>query len=51
LAALEPRRLAIGVGFELARVESIHPEAHDMRLDAIVTETGVQQTRQGRRDL
>ena len=51
LAALDPLPLAIGVGFELARVESIHPEAHDMRLDAIVTETGVQQTRQGRRDL
>ena len=48
---LDPLPLAIGVGFELARVESIHPEAHDMRLDAIVTETGVQQTRQGRRDL
>jgi len=41
LAALDPPPLAIGVGFELARVESIHPEAHDMRLDAIVTEAGV----------
>ena len=40
LAALSPRPLAIGVGFELARVESIAPEAHDIRLDAIVTETG-----------
>ena len=41
LASLQPAPLAIGVGFELARVESILPEAHDIRLDAIVTETGV----------
>ena len=41
LAALRPRPLAIGVGFELARVDTIHPCAHDTRLDAIVTETGV----------
>ncbi|MFT3848304.1 MAG: 5-formyltetrahydrofolate cyclo-ligase [Propionivibrio sp.] len=41
LAALQPAPLAIGVGFELARVASIHPEAHDVRLDAIVTEAAV----------
>lgn len=41
LAALTPKPLAIGVGYELARVESIQPEAHDMRLDALVTEAGV----------
>ena len=41
LAALRPRPLAIGVGFELARVDTIHPCAHDTRLDAVVTETGV----------
>lgn len=35
------RPLAIGVGFELARLDSIHPEAHDQPLDAIVTEAGV----------
>ena len=40
LAALDPRPLSIGVGFELSRVDSIHPEAHDMRLDAMVTEAG-----------
>lgn len=33
--------LAIGVGFELARVDSICPEAHDQPLDAMVTEAGV----------
>jgi 5,10-methenyltetrahydrofolate synthetase len=41
LAALSPRPLAIGVGFELNRVESIRPEAHDLALDWIVTENGV----------
>ena len=41
LAALRPAPLSIGVGFELARVASIHPQAHDVRLDAIVTEAAV----------
>ena len=41
LATLEPRPLSIGVGFELARVDSVRPQVHDMRLDAIVTEAGV----------
>jgi 5,10-methenyltetrahydrofolate synthetase len=41
LAESRPRPLAIGVGFELCRVDSIHPEPHDQRLDAVVTETGV----------
>jgi 5,10-methenyltetrahydrofolate synthetase len=40
LAALEPRPLAIGVGFELALVASTRPGPHDIRLDAIVTEAG-----------
>ena len=38
--ALQP--LAIGVGFELARVASIFPAAHDMPLDAVVTEAGIE---------
>ncbi len=38
LAALSPKPLTIGIGFELARVESVRPEPHDIRLDAIVTE-------------
>ncbi len=41
LAALVPRPQAIGVGFELGRVADIRPQAHDQRLDAIVTEAGV----------
>jgi 5,10-methenyltetrahydrofolate synthetase len=41
LAALTPRPLAIGVGFELARTASIVPQDHDIPLDAVVTEAGV----------
>ncbi|MGB8249702.1 MAG: 5-formyltetrahydrofolate cyclo-ligase [Azonexus sp.] len=40
LAALSPRPLAVGVGFEINRVASIRPEAHDQRLDWIITENG-----------
>lgn len=41
LAAMVPRPLAIGIGFELARVDDIEPQSHDIRLDTIVTEAGV----------
>lgn len=41
LAAMRPRPLAIGVGFEMNRLPSIHPEAHDQKLDWLVTEAGV----------
>lgn len=40
LATLQPRPLTVGVGFEINRVDSIHPESHDQRLDWIVTEAG-----------
>ena len=32
--------LAIGVGFELARVATTWPQAYDQRLDAVITEAG-----------
>src|SRR5690606_20723729 len=38
LAALEPKPLAIGVGFEHGRLETIRPQPHDVPLDWIVTE-------------
>ncbi|MBV2234931.1 MAG: 5-formyltetrahydrofolate cyclo-ligase [Sterolibacterium sp.] len=41
LAALHPRPLAIGIGFELGKVASIQPAAHDIPLDAVITEAGV----------
>lgn len=41
LAQSSSRPLAIGVGYSLARVATTYPQAHDFRLDAIVTELGV----------
>ncbi len=42
LAALRPPAFAIGVGFQDARLRTIYPQPHDIRLDAIVTDAGVQ---------
>lgn len=38
LAATAKKPLAIGVGFELSRLETIHPQPHDIPMDLIVTE-------------
>ena len=38
LAAATPKPLAIGVGFELSRLDTIHPQPHDVPMDFIVTE-------------
>jgi 5-formyltetrahydrofolate cyclo-ligase len=38
LAALKPKPRAIGVGFELSRIETIHPQPFDVPMDVIVTE-------------
>ena len=38
LAALAPRPLAIGVGFESSLLDTIHPQPHDIPMDLIVTE-------------
>ena len=40
LAAINPRPLTIGVGYELGRLTTIYPQPHDIPLDAIVTEAG-----------
>jgi 5-formyltetrahydrofolate cyclo-ligase len=48
LAALEPRPLAIGVGYELGRLDTIHPQAHDIAMDAIATEAGFTWFRAGK---
>lgn len=45
LAQLDPRPLTIGVGYASSRLDSIHPQEHDIPLDAIVTETGVRRFR------
>ncbi len=41
LASLTPRPFVIGVGFASSRMETIHPQPHDIPLDMIVTEAGV----------
>jgi 5-formyltetrahydrofolate cyclo-ligase len=47
LAALSPRPLAIGVGIQTARVNTIFPQPHDIPMTAIITEAGVQGERGG----
>ncbi|MEI4234863.1 5-formyltetrahydrofolate cyclo-ligase [Roseovarius sp. D22-M7] len=42
LAALSPRPVTIGVGFQAAKLDTIHPQPHDIALDVIVTEAGLQ---------
>lgn len=41
LATLSPAPITIGVGFEIARLDDVHPEPHDLPLDWIVTEAGI----------
>jgi len=41
LAAAQPRPIVIGVVHELARMETIHPQVHDIPVDYVVTERGV----------
>lgn len=42
LAARTPRPRVFGVGYMLQAIDTIHPLSHDIAMDAIVTETGVQ---------
>ena len=41
LAALAPPPLKIGIAFELSRIATIRPQAHDVPMDLIVTEAGI----------
>lgn len=41
LAALEPRPRVIGVAYEAACLQTIHPQPHDIAVDFLVTERGV----------
>jgi 5-formyltetrahydrofolate cyclo-ligase len=43
LARMAAKPATIGVGFEFGRLESLLPQAHDVPLDAIVTERQVRQ--------
>lgn len=42
LGGAYPRPLSIGIGFELARTANIYPAWHDVPLDAVVTEAGIE---------
>ena len=48
LATLTPRPFSIGVGFELARLDTVRPAAHDIRLDTIATESGIRENQRRR---
>lgn len=42
LAALQPRPQTIGVGMEVGRLPSIFPEQHDIAMDIVISESGIQ---------
>ncbi len=42
LAALSPRPLAIALAFELSRIPSSDPQPHDILMDFVVTESGIE---------
>ena len=45
LAALKPKPFVVGIGFQEARLQTIFPQPHDIPLDLIVTEKGIQTVR------
>ncbi len=48
LAAYDQRMLAIGIGYEFARLKTIYPQAHDIAMDFVVTEAAVYASEDGR---
>lgn len=42
LAALNFRPVCIGLGYETARIDSIHPRPHDVPFDFMITEAGIE---------
>jgi 5-formyltetrahydrofolate cyclo-ligase len=47
LAALSPRPIAIALAREASRIETIHPQPHDVPMDFIVTEEGIDEVTPG----
>ncbi len=43
LATRNPRPLTIGIAFEIQRLDSVHPQPHDIAMHFIVTEAGIYQ--------
>lgn len=48
LAALERMPVTVGLGHEVARLKTIHPQPHDIPFDFVVTEAGIQARRDDR---
>ena len=48
LAALSPQPLKIGLAREVSRIETIHPQPHDIPMDFVITPSGVHEVVQGR---
>ena len=42
LAAIAPPPITIATAFEISRVPTTHPQSHDILMDLVVTEAGVQ---------
>jgi 5-formyltetrahydrofolate cyclo-ligase len=41
LASLSPQPLKIGLAREVSRIDTIHPQAHDIPMDFVITEAGI----------
>jgi 5,10-methenyltetrahydrofolate synthetase len=41
LASMHPQPFAIGIGFELSRLDTIHPLPTDIPVDVVITEVGI----------
>jgi len=41
LAAMVPRPVVIGIAYEIAHLDTIHPQPHDIPMDWVVTERGI----------
>jgi 5-formyltetrahydrofolate cyclo-ligase len=48
LASFAQKPLAIGLGFEFSRLDTIYPQPHDIAMDMIVTEAGFFRREDGR---
>lgn len=48
LAALARKPVCLGMGYEIARLETIYPQPHDIPFDFIVTEAGIHVSADGR---
>jgi hypothetical protein len=48
LVACEPRMIAIGVAYEVLRLDTIYPQPHDIAMDFVVTEAAIYSTAGGK---